>query len=97
MTPLTGAVGGAFAALVGAQILPGEPVLEYAEYSVCFAAAVILTIVLLAATVFVGLASRWTDDEDREWWARFGGWVLIAISGWAAMSVLVVFGPLVLV
>jgi hypothetical protein len=58
---------------------------------------VVLIILLLTVTVFVGLLSRWTDDEDREWMARLGGWVLLALVAWTGVSVLVIFGPLLLV
>ena len=92
----TGALGGVLGWGAATQILPGRPVEQYVEYYVCFAAPLILTIVLLAATLFVGLLSYWTNDEDREWWSRFGAWVLIAIVGWSAISSLVIFGPLAL-
>ena len=38
---------------------------------------------LVAATLFVGLMSRVTTDEDREWWARSGSWTLLTglVSG----------------
>jgi hypothetical protein len=42
---------------------------------------------LLAKTLFVGLFSRYSDDNDREWWARAGGWI------WSAISALVMYGP----
>jgi len=47
----------------------------------------------LTATIFVGVASRYTDDHDREWWGRAGAWVLIASVMWTGLSGLVVFGP----
>ena len=50
-------------------------------------------LLLLAVTLFVGLASRLTEDEDREWLARYGAWVLIAALGWSFISYLVIFGP----
>jgi len=50
---------------------------------------------LLAATLLVGFLSRWTDDDDREWWARCGSWMLIAGTVWMGLSALVLFGPLV--
>ena len=55
-------------------------------------------IFLLAATIFVGISSGSpkVDDEDREWWARFGGWVFIAIGAWIAVNGLVIFGPIAL-
>jgi hypothetical protein len=60
---------------------------------VCFALPLLLVFLLLAVTLFVGLASRRTSDEDREWLARFGAWVLIAVVVWSAISALVIFGP----
>ncbi|HWS88250.1 MAG TPA: patatin-like phospholipase family protein [Pyrinomonadaceae bacterium] len=33
-------------------------------------------------------------DEDREWLARFGAWVIIVMIAWMFFTVLVVFGPL---
>ena len=48
---------------------------------------------LLAATALVGLLSRWTEDDDREWWSRCGAWFLIAGSAWTVFGALVLFGP----
>lgn len=49
------------------------------------APALFLNAVLLAATLLVGFLSRWTDDDDREWWARGGSWMLIAGVVWAVL------------
>lgn len=70
----------------------------HAELYACFAVPIFLTIFLLAATVFVGVSSRSpkVEDEDREWWARFGGWVFIAMGAWVAANALVIFGPIAL-
>ena len=59
------------------------------------APGVFLSAFLLAATLLVGFLSRWTDDDDREWWARCGAWMLIAGVVWMALSSLVIFGPFV--
>ncbi|MCI0488000.1 MAG: patatin-like phospholipase family protein [Blastocatellia bacterium] len=64
-----------------------------AEHYVCFAMPLALTLFLLSTVFFVGLASRFTDDEDREWMARFGAWALIVIVGWSVTSYIVIFGP----
>ena len=64
---------------------------------ICFGPPIILVVVLIASTIFTGLATFWTDDEDREYWARMGAWVLIAILGWAALGAIALFGPVVLV
>src|SRR5205823_1930631 len=44
------------------------------------------------ATLFVGLSSNWTEDSDREWWARAGSWILAIIAVWSLISLTVFFG-----
>ena len=56
--------------------------------------AIFLGAFLLAATLLVGLLSRWTDDDDREWWARCGAWMLISGVVWTLLSALVLLGPM---
>lgn len=34
------------------------------------------------------------EDEDREWLARFSGWLLIVIVAWSLFTPIVIFGPL---
>jgi len=60
---------------------------------VCLAIPTLLLILLVTETMFVGFVSKSTTDEDREWWARAGGWVLLAAIGWAATSAMVLYGP----
>jgi hypothetical protein len=57
------------------------------------AAPALVGVLLVATTVFVGLMSRWTDDEDREWWARYGGWILASGLAWMVIATLVLYGP----
>jgi hypothetical protein len=66
------------------------------EWYICVAVPLYLLVFLLGATLFVGVSSYSAriDDEDREWWARLGAWVLIAIIGWSAFTTLVIFGPI---
>ncbi len=64
---------------------------------VTFAPSLFLLMFLLAGTIFTGLASGYLDDADREWAARSGGWILIAIFGWSALCGLSIFGPVALV
>src|SRR5262249_42096143 len=89
-----GAAGGILAwGLAGAFFpVPRSRALVYAS----FAPVAFLSAFLLAATLLVGLLSRWSGDEDREWWARCGGWLLIAGITWLAVSAVVLFGPLLL-
>jgi hypothetical protein len=73
------------------SVQPTDP--RWTGLYVCLAGPLLLVIFLLAATVFVGLTSRLTDDGDREWAARAGSWVLILIVMRSLVSVLVIFGP----
>ena len=68
------------------------------ELYACFAAPAFLLVFLLGATLYIGVTSKSSgiDDEDREWWARLGAWVLILILGWIVFTTLVIIGPLAL-
>ena len=89
----SGALGGLLVWSVLAETPSTIPVADFAEWYACFALPGFLAMFLLTATVFVGIASRYTDDHDREWWGRSGAWVLIAGTTWSAIGSLVVFGP----
>src|SRR4030095_15828359 len=79
---VVGFSGGIFLWLAATAVFP-QPVFDGAysipetEVFVCFALPLLLVFLLLAVTIFIGVASRRTSDEDREWMARFGAWVLI--------------------
>jgi hypothetical protein len=64
---------------------------------ICFAAPAFLGLFLLSATIFVGATSRFTSDADREWAARAGAWILLAGLAWIVISLIVIFGPVLLV
>jgi hypothetical protein len=70
------------------------------EWYVCLAVPAFLLVFLLATVVYIGLTSthrfRLIQDEEREWWARFGAWILISIIVWLAANLLVIFGPILL-
>jgi Patatin-like phospholipase len=87
---LAGAIGGALLWVAAFQLFP-QPT-KYAELYSCFAMPLFLGLFLLSLVAFAGLSSRWTGDEDREWWARANGWLLIVALGWIALSGLVIFG-----
>jgi hypothetical protein len=63
------------------------------ELYLWLAPPLVLVVFLIAATFFVGLATFWTDDEDREYWSRMGAWILIASFAWAALGIISLFGP----
>ncbi len=89
----SGSLGGLFLWSVLAETPSNIPVSEFAEWYAVFALAGFLTMFLLTATIFIGVASRYTDDDDREWWGRAGAWILIISVSWTGLGALVVFGP----
>ena len=100
---LNGAVGGALVWLVTKKVFPhptiqfwsGYEQLEVRElllYS-SFGVPMYMVLIFLGLTLFTGISSRFTEDEDREWWARASAWILIAVVAWAGASFLVLVGP----
>jgi hypothetical protein len=55
-----------------------------------------LALLFVQITVFIGLASRDMTDDDREWWARAGAWILIVGISWLVASAIAILGPLLL-
>ncbi|HEX5708668.1 MAG TPA: patatin-like phospholipase family protein [Pyrinomonadaceae bacterium] len=47
----------------------------------------------LGGTLLAGFTSRFTGDEDQEWWSRAGAWMTIVMLGWVALGALVLYGP----
>ena len=92
---LSGAIGGLLVYWLatrpfGALGTQAAPLLEW---YVTLAAPVLLVLIGIAGTLYVGLTSRWGSDLDREWTARFGAWLLIVAVGWSAVSAIALFGP----
>ena len=91
---VAGAVGGAIAWVLAAKLF------SRVDYTLILYAALapgfVVSAFLLAATALVGLLSRWTEDDDREWWSRCGAWFLIAGTAWTVFGSLVLFGPVLL-
>ena len=69
-----------------------DPVAHPHAYA-CLAVPILLTLYAIGGTLIAGVTSRWTEEDDQEWWARCGAWLLIVVFGWTAVSVLVIFGP----
>jgi hypothetical protein len=66
----------------------------YARY-VFLGLPLIITSFSIGGTLYVGFVSRLrsTHDEDREWWARAGAWLLMAVAGWLTVAGVVLYGP----
>jgi hypothetical protein len=84
----SGAIAGWLLWLAAQKLFP-QPVAR-AELYCCFGVPIYLILFYLAVTVYTGLSSHDANDEDREWWGRASGWILIAAAVWTAISVLVV-------
>ena len=100
-TLVTALVGGLLLWLVSQRIFDPEtmkllgsriPEFEWQAYLI-LSVPLFLAIVLLAGSVFVGLSSRVMTDDDREWLARYGGWVMIVGCVWVVLNSLVLIGP----
>lgn len=88
----TGFLGG-FAALFATHFVTLNGAWRVAEpraYAV-LAFPVVVGIFLLSQTLLVGAGSYITEDEDREWWARSGGWLIAVSAGWLVFAYLVLF------
>jgi Patatin-like phospholipase len=98
-----GAIGGLLFRLAGFSPPPPSALkcswtTWWAELYACLGVPTFLVGFLIALTLFIGLTShtKKITDEDREWWARAGAWVLIVIIAWLVFGGLVIFGPLAL-
>ncbi|HEV8435537.1 MAG TPA: patatin-like phospholipase family protein, partial [Thermoanaerobaculia bacterium] len=74
---------------------PNLPPLK-AELYVCLAVPMVLIVYFLQAALFVGFSSWFSEDYDREWWARAAGWIFSAAFIWVVFSALALFGPILI-
>ena len=78
---------------------PVMPMLETAPTAalyICFAVPVLLLMTFIAAALFVGIASHFNEDYDREWWARASGYALFVVVAWPLVTAIVIFGPVLI-
>lgn len=93
---LSGLLGGGLLWLALSKSAPLSGLPRFEDWYTSAAVPGFLSLFLLAAAVFIGIASRSTGDDDREWWGRAGSWVLIAAVTWTGICGVVMFGPFVL-
>jgi hypothetical protein len=55
------------------------------------AVPIVLGLVLLTITLFVGLASQELDDAALEWWSRCAAWIGMATAFWLVAGVLTLY------
>ena len=70
--------------------------LPMSDLYICFAVTLVLLIFFVQASIFVGISSRWNEDNDREWWGRAGAWLLMVAVIAGGLSFIAVFGPVLL-
>lgn len=103
---VSGAVGGSIAFLLATAVFanpignPKDAHTSWSSYTAIwygiFAAPCVLGAFGIGETLFAGLVSRWTADEDREWWGRSAAGILIIMAAWSAIGVVVILGPVLL-
>ncbi|MFL6452352.1 MAG: patatin-like phospholipase family protein [Bryobacteraceae bacterium] len=54
---------------------------------------IVFLILACVGVLSVGVSSKITGDDDREWWARAGGWVVAVALTWLVFSSLVLLVP----
>jgi hypothetical protein len=89
---LAGTVNG-YLTWVAAHISYFNDVEHFTRFYACFGVPLLLTLYNLGGLLIAGLTSRYTQDDDQEWWARAGAWIIIVIVAWVAINLLVLYGP----
>ncbi len=91
---LTGAAAALMAFAIAARFYdPSLGRIRNIAVYACFAFPAVVAIFMLAGILLFGLASKLTDEQDREWWSRCNAWLMIVVATWLVPTVLVVLGP----
>ena len=85
---LVGVAGGFFLFWLWRSLGLEELLAADGRWYVVLAPPLMASAFLITATGFIGLVSWWSDDEDREYWARMGAWILLVQVGWLALFAL---------
>lgn len=83
-TLLAGALGGVlfYSLAKGAAHLPEVGGVAYAT---TFGTPLVLLGFSTVVTLHIGMMKRLYTDQNREWWARLGGFILLATAAWAGL------------
>jgi patatin-like phospholipase len=93
---VAGAVGGGLTYLVARRLFAQPLDANRLPWYAVLAVPILLGAFVVGETLFAGLASRWTDDEDSEWWARSAAWILIVAGAWSGVAGIALYGPILL-
>ena len=50
----------------------------------------------LTITIYVGVSQRFSNEDDREWWARASAWIFWTCLTWIFFNAVILFGPYLL-
>lgn len=90
---IIGFIGNYVASLAIPKLHQNEIIYSGIMYA-AFSVPLIMLLMGLQAVLIAGFASRFSKDDDQEWWARAGAWVLIVALAWSVVHLLVLYGPL---
>jgi len=97
MLLLGGALGGCFLWSTHQYVgLRGEETNAARLLYATIAVPVMLGCFWLTMSLYAGAVSRWTSEEDREWWAKATAWWLYASLAWTLLFGVVVYLPALL-
>lgn len=65
----------------------------FASLYIVLAPAIVLGTLAVIATLFIGAGSKFTNDQDREWWSRAGGWLIVMACLWTTGAAITITGP----
>ncbi len=88
---LSGALGGVVLWVGSTELFP-QPLEVKGGYA-CLAVPFLFAALSVGSVLYIGLARGFTSEDDREWWASAGGWILMTIMLWIASHALVIYGP----
>ena len=80
----------------GISALPLNASALNVEFFAVFAPALYLLAFFVQTMIFVGLTGKINEDQDREWWARWAGWLLIISVASMVIAAIAIFGPLLI-
>jgi hypothetical protein len=66
---------------------------HYNSYAFVFGPALVLCAFILSVVIFIGLSGRNSSEAQREWWTRFGAWLMIYAALGLALAGVAIFGP----
>lgn len=94
VTGFIGGLGGLLASRLPDVNLSGR-ILHHQIYT-ALAFPTVMALFIITGVLVVGVTSYVTEDDDREWWARAGGWYMSVAVGWAVFAALIIYSTEVL-